>query len=50
MESKIVIPNLLLIRLAQTVGYNLFMTKELILTEVLEVASSNRFARCILCL
>jgi len=48
MDSKTVEPNLVLIRLAQTMGYNLFITNELILNEVLEVASSNRFARSIL--
>ena len=46
-DSKIVGPYLVVIRLARTIGYNLFISKELIVTEVQEVASSNRFARSI---
>jgi len=47
MDSKIFGPYLEAIRLARTMGYNLFVSKELIFTEVLEVPSSNRFARSI---
>jgi len=45
-------PNLVVIRLALTMGYGLFSIKVLILTEAeeaLAVASSNFFARSILC-
>ena len=44
-------PNLVVIRLARTMGYGLFSIKVLILTEAQEalaVASSNFFARSIL--
>ena len=47
MDRKTVDPNLVFIRLARTMRYNLFISNDLILTEVLEVASSNRFARSI---
>jgi len=57
--SKTVGPNLLVIRLARRIGYYLLVSKELILTDWLEVAPSN-FLRvpsarnfnsyCILCL
>jgi len=43
-------PNLVVIRLARTMGYGLFSVNELILTEAQEtlaVASSNFFARSI---
>jgi len=51
MDSRTVDPNLVVIRLARTMGYGLFNIKVLILTEAQEalaVASSNFFARCIL--
>ena len=38
---------LVVILLAWKIGYNLFISKELRLTEVYAVASSNRFARSI---
>ena len=47
MDSKIVGPYLEVIHLARTMGYNLFISKERILTEVQEVASSKRFARSV---
>ena len=47
MDSKIVGKYLEVIRLARTIGHNLCISKEIILTEVQEVASSNRFARSI---
>jgi len=47
MDSRTVGPYLVFIRLAWTIGYNIFISKELILTEVLEVASLNRLARSI---
>jgi len=47
MDSRRVGPYLLFIRLARTIGYNLFITNEVILTEVLQIASSNSFARSI---
>jgi len=47
MDSKTVNPNSVLIRLARTMGYKLLISNELILTEVPEVASWNRFARSI---
>jgi len=47
MGNKIVDPNLVFIRLARKMGYNVFITKELMLTEILEVTSSNRFTRSI---
>ena len=50
MDSRTVRQNLVFTHLAQTIGYNLFITKELILTDVLEVDSSNRFVRSIHCL
>jgi len=53
MDSRTVDPSLVVIRFARTIGYNLFTTKELILTKALEalaVASSNFCARSILCL
>ena len=49
MDSRTVDPNLVVIRLARTMGYGLFSINELILTEAQEapeVASSNFFARC----
>ena len=48
MDSKTLGPYLVFIRLASTVGYNLFITKELILTDVLEVASSKPVASSII--
>jgi len=51
MYSRTLNPNLVVIRLARTMGYGLFSIKVLILTEaeeVLAVASSNFFARSIL--
>ena len=51
MDSRTVDPNLVVIRLARTMGYGLFSIKVLILTEAeeaLAVASSNLFARSIL--
>ena len=51
MDSRTVDPNLVVIRLALTMGYGLFSINELILTEAeeaLAVASSNFFARSIL--
>ena len=51
MYSRTVDPNLVVIRLARTMGYGLFSIKVLILTEAeeaLAVASSNFFARSIL--
>jgi len=53
MDSRNVEPNLVVIRIARTIGYNLVTTQVLILTEALEalaVASSNFCARSILCL
>jgi len=53
MDSTTVDANLVVIRLAQTIGYNLFITDKLLLPEALEmlaVASSNFCARSILCL
>jgi len=47
MDSKTVGPNLVFFRIARTMGYNLFVTNELIETEVLDVASSNRLERSI---
>jgi len=47
MESKTVGPNLVFIRLARTIGYNLYTTNELIEEEVLELDSSNRLERSI---
>jgi len=47
MDNKTVGPNLVFILLAQTKGYNLFISNELIVTEVLEVASSYRLERSI---
>jgi len=48
MNSKPVDPNLVLIRLARTMGFNLFISNELTLTEVLEVDYFlSRFARSI---
>ena len=50
MDSRTVDPNLVVIRLARTMGYGLFSINELILTEAQEalaVASSNFFARSI---
>ena len=47
MDSRTLGSHLVFIRLAWTIGYNLFVPKELILTEVLEVNSSNRFAESI---
>jgi len=44
MDSLTVGPYLVFIRLAWTIEYNPFITKELILTEVLEVTSSKRLA------
>jgi len=52
MESRTVDPNLVVIRLARTIGYNVFSTKVLIVTDALEaltVAFSNFFATSILC-
>jgi len=46
-DSNNVGPYLVVILLARTIGYNLFIPKELRLTEVHDVASSNRFARSI---
>jgi len=40
-------PYLVFFRLARTKRYNLFITKELLLTELLEVAASNRCARSV---
>ena len=51
MDSRTVDPNLVVIRLARTMGYGLFSIKVLILTEAeeaLAVASSNFLARSIL--
>jgi len=51
--SRTVDPNLVVIRLARTMGYGLFSTNELILTEAQEalaVANMNFFARSILAL
>ena len=51
MDSRTVDPNLVVIRLARTMGYGLFSINEPILTEAQEslaVASSNFFARSIL--
>ena len=47
MARNIVGPYLEAIHLARTMGYNLLLSKELILTEVLQVAYSNHFARFI---
>jgi len=44
-DNNIVGPYLVVILLARTIGYNLFSSKELRLTEVYAVASSKRFAR-----
>jgi len=48
MDSRTIGTYLVFIRLAWTIGYNLFITKELILTEVLEVTSSKRWASSII--
>jgi len=51
MDSRTVDPNLVVIRLARTMGYGLFSIKVLILTEAYEalaVTSSYFFARSIL--
>jgi len=47
-DSNTVCPYLVAILLARTVGYNLFISKELVLTELHEVFSSNCFARSII--
>ena len=51
MDSRTVDPNLVVIRLARTMGHGLFSINELILTEAQEspaVTSSNFFARSFL--
>jgi len=50
MDIRTVDPNVISIRLARTIGYNLFTTNKLILTEALAVAYSNFSTRPILCL
>jgi len=49
MDSRTVGPYLVFIRLAQTTGYNLFITNEPILMEVLELVFSNRVKRSTFC-
>ena len=46
-DNNTVGPYLVVLLLAWKIGYNLFISKELRLTEVYAIASSNRFARSI---